>query len=622
MPNERSPMLLDTTGIAIVGKLTDIATAISSGGGGGGGSSIKRLPTIVNTKKPNYFISEKTTAHLVYGVNAGLIGAYIWNFDGHYYYTKIDLRTSESYEIDTSSKAITDKTWINFSPSYNYSPSNLWTDGTDMYYSRGSHLKLDSSTGRWNSVNLGKSFNGSDVWTDGTDIYVSGYNSVAGAYNYILDQTNHVFIDKTWTNIPSNFASLDVWTDGTNVYYSNGSNQYSLDLANNQWVTKTWTGMSNFNGRYIWSWYDSDYGVTHYYYSYYQYSTNTQKELDISNDSWNSVSWSGLTRFSGGNVWNDGSYWYYSNGASEQYVLSGEGNWSTMMDYFSENWGGVTKTINAAFSNLNANIWTDGSDIYYSSGKISEGNQFVYNRSDGAWHKVNWYVDSDIYFNGSDVWTDGSRIFVSNRLNSDNYILNDRPDSYYEGALYTASIKDENDNTLLFDGKYVWTDGDHVYLSNGYDSSQYVLTGDYENDSKYVWEEKTWEGTSGFNPTYLNGEYIWNDGENIYFSDGSNNFMYNGVLNKWESKTWDIYDDLYGDKIWTDGRDIYLYGNSYSYVLDKATGSFVPIFSYDASLAIGDLWSDGVTIFSKLSSGFNYEYKIRSSRNSSLILHT
>ena len=68
-------------------------------------------------------------------------------------------------------------------------------------------------------------FYGSNTWTDGTDIYQSN-----GSSQWVLDQSNLTWSDKTWNGYTS-IIGAGVWTDGTNIYYSNNANQYVLDKS-------------------------------------------------------------------------------------------------------------------------------------------------------------------------------------------------------------------------------------------------------------------------------------------------------------------------------------------------------------------------------------------------------
>ena len=103
----------------------------------------------------------------------------------------------------------------------------------------------------------------------------------------------------------------------------------------------------------------------------------------------------------------------------------------------------------------------------------------------------------------------------------------------------------------------IWTDGENIYYSLG--SDQYVL-----NKTTNTWEEKTWNGKTAFK-----GEYIWTDGDNIYLSYGFRDYSHY-VLNKatdtWEEKTWNGLTEFNGGCIWTDGENTYYSYNSDQYV--------------------------------------------------------
>ncbi len=108
-----------------------------------------------------------------------------------------------------------------------------------------------------------------------------------------------------------------------------------------------------------------------------------------------------------------------------------------------------------------------------------------------------------------------------------------------------------------FYSNYVWTDGENIYYS--FDSSnQYVL-----NKSTSTWNTKTWNGLSS-----INGYCIWTDGKNIYYSNTVDNAQY--VLDKststWSAKTWTGLTSFSGYYIWTDGENIYFSNSSNQYV--------------------------------------------------------
>ena len=82
-----------------------------------------------------------------------------------------------------------------------------------------------------------------------------------------------------------------------------------------------------------------------------------------------------------------------------------------------------------------------------------------------------------------------------------------------------------NNNVYIY-GRNIWTDGENIYYSDG--TMQYVLTAN-------GWEPKTW--TDSFTPL---GYMIWTDGQNIYQSSGSGQYQKNG--DSWTEKTWNGYE--------------------------------------------------------------------------------
>ena len=119
-----------------------------------------------------------------------------------------------------------------------------------------------------------------------------------------------------------------------------------------------------------------------------------------------------------------------------------------------------------------------------------------------------------------------------------------------------------------FQGSNIWTDGENIYYSCG--SDQYVL-----DKSTSTWTPKTWNGLTNFN-----GWYIWTDGDNIYYSfeygSSSNQYVLNKSTSTWTPKTWGGFTSLFGNCIWTDGENIYFSNDSNQYVLNKSTSTICP----------------------------------------------
>lgn len=118
---------------------------------------------------------------------------------------------------------------------------------------------------------------------------------------------------------------------------------------------------------------------------------------------------------------------------------------------------------------------------------------------------------------------------------------------------------------------YIWYEGDNIYYSNcSYGEQQhYVL-----NKSTNTWEEKVWTGLTDFS-----AEYVWTDGDSVYYSEGENHYELNKATSEWTVKEWTGLTNFNGDKIWTDGEHIYYecYDEAYAhtnYKLDKATNTW------------------------------------------------
>ena len=137
-----------------------------------------------------------------------------------------------------------------------------------------------------------------------------------------------------------------------------------------------------------------------------------------------------------------------------------------------------------------------------------------------------------------------------------------------------------------FYGQYIWTDGDNIYYSIG--SSQYVL-----DKSTSTWSAKTWTGLTSFY-----GDYIWTDGDNIYYSYNSTNYVLDKSTSTWNTKTWNGLTNFRGDYIWTDGTNIYYSNSSTQYVLDKSTSTWSEKTWTGLTNFTGKyVWSDGDNIY-------------------------
>ena len=135
-------------------------------------------------------------------------------------------------------------------------------------------------------------------------------------------------------------------------------------------------------------------------------------------------------------------------------------------------------------------------------------------------------------------------------------------------------------------GYDIWSDGDNIYYSNS--TNQYVL-----DKTTSTWSSKTWSGYTNIN----NGSNIWTDGDNIYYSYRSDQYVLYKSRSTWYTKTWNGLTSFTGDGIWTDGDNIY-YSLGSHYVLDKATSTWSPkTWSGYTNIDGLFIWSDGDNIY-------------------------
>ena len=238
--------------------------------------------------------------------------------------------------------------------------SYIWSDGNDIYYSRGTTQKiLNKATSTWSDKTWSgghySGFDGNKIWSDGNDIYYSN-----GTKQYVLDKATSTWSAKTWNGLTS-FDGDVIWSDGQNIYYSNGSTQKILDITTSTWSNKTWNGLTSFYGHNIWS------DGNDIYYS----DGTTQKVLNKATSTWSDKIWSGLDSFYGNYVWKYGTYIYYSYKYSHYVLNKATSTWSTKAWNYNLYYGDQ--------------IWSDDSELYYSY----DAEQEVLNKYNETWYAKN-----------------------------------------------------------------------------------------------------------------------------------------------------------------------------------------------------------------------------------------
>lgn len=148
-------------------------------------------------------------------------------------------------------------------------------------------------------------------------------------------------------------------------------------------------------------------------------------------------------------------------------------------------------------------------------------------------------------------------------------------------------VRKEWSGLTSFQGAGVWSDGDNIYYS--VQSNQYVLNGD-------TWEPKVWNGKVPSGTISC----IWTDGTNIYYYQygsaltGSTHYILEG--DTWTKMATDnTWKQIKGNLIWSDGANIY-YSDGYGFrVLNGDTWETLeyPDYMQDGN----SIWSDGTHIF-------------------------
>ena len=287
----------------------------------------------------------------------------------------------------------------------------------------------------------------------------------------------------------------------------------------------------------------------------------------IGGSTWESVTWTDFINTSmGNNIWTDGTNIYYSSN-TQQYKLNNT-TWESIT------WGGFNEVSGY-------NIWTDGTNIYYSN----ETDQYKLNGT--TWEAITWNGLTPI--DGLNIWTDGTNIYYSYRTTQ--YKLNG---TTWEPMTWTGLTD--------FYGSCIWTNGVDTFYSNGY--AQYRLNGT-------IWESMTWSGLDNFI-----GYDIWKDGATIYHSIGTSHHKLNGTT--WEPITWSGFTDFRGNYIWNDGINVYYsyYSNQYalykipknvplSTIKDTICDKYTPLVTQ----------SNGVVVFDNLNPNYGYELQFNNISN-------
>ena len=268
------------------------------------------------------------------------------------------------------------------------------------------------------------------TYTAGENITISPNNMISAIDTTYTAGDNIIISENNVISSTTDVSGTDDGTNWTSLTINNDTKAIPqgveiIEGDPNKWVEKTWTGLTNFTGNQVWT--DGE----NIYYSLQSKQYVLNKETSI----WTQKTWSGLTSFVGDSIWTDGKNIYHSSGSADRnYVLIDGSYWTP------KSWSGYSQISGN-------NIWTDGNNIYFSGGDSQT--QYKLDKETSTWSKKTW------------------------------------------GRVYPEY------------GSYIWTDGENIYYSSS--SKQYVL-----NKATSTWSQKTWSGLTNFA-----GDKIWTDGENV-----------------------------------------------------------------------------------------------------------
>lgn len=158
---------------------------------------------------------------------------------------------------------------------------------------------------------------------------------------------------------------------------------------------------------------------------------------------------------------------------------------------------------------------------------------------------------------------------------------------------------------IQINGQYIWNDGDDIYYSSA--STQKVL-----DRSTSTWKNKTWKELTSFN-----GTDIWKRaGSIIYYSSGATDNYKLSYIQKdtWDGLSWKGLPNAFkGRYIWNDGTNYYFSNTDPSQLVFTNYASWSSKTWYGLTSFLGDcVWKDGNHIYYSLDSN-QYELDVSTS---------
>lgn len=436
----------------------------------------------------------------------------VWTDGESAYYSYIAHGNSQQYKLNMSTLEWETITWVNVEIKQG---NHVWYDPVHnhVYYCEPGIVKewvnrtvlswADGGLNGWSQSDI-DFIDGAYFWIDPAD-NSEYYTNMGTSYKY--DEEHQVWTNYAWGSgyVPS---GQYIWTDGVNVYSSDRSSngQRVLDRSNNSWVAKVWNDVSNIDGGLV-----CFNGIDAYY-------TNCILNKDTSTWERQNITYVEHESFSGWNVINLNSHTYLIDQNSELY----EYNKATGV------FESVPRPDTLSSSIGGSNIWTDGETLYADNGSI----HLRYDTDTGTWVENTW-INLPAYFMVAGIWSDGNDTYYS--YNNAQFIL-DKGTREWVACTWNVNVDY---------GADVWKDskGNTYYQVYDYNTDAHIF---YRlNKSTKQWEPYTFAGHEAFD--YLHrfyGNSVWHDeaGTTYYSgnaSDSQANMQY--VLDE-DTDTWLPYD--------------------------------------------------------------------------------
>ncbi len=273
---------------------------------------------------------------------------------------------------------------------------------------------------------------------------------------------------------------------------------------------------------------------------------------------------------------------------------------------------------NSYFNNNNFVIsikestYNPGTDLTYSDGEFGEYYYVNFYAEDGYLYSklykenstvTETYTSSDgRYFMGWSLTENGDIISSDYKITEDTnlYAILKLRDTWSE-VTFTRPVTSGSGISVTYDVRNIWTDGVNYYMSvtvidtSASTTTYYQLVLDVETRT---WSNMTWQGFSN-----IIGQYVWTNGTNYYYSNGTDQYILDIATHTWSPMTWYGLTDFYGSSIWTDGINYYYsyYGgaeNNNQYILDFETYTWSPMTWYGCTEIWGShVWTDGVNYY-------------------------